>query len=109
MNRSAVMETVNVTLPVTGTGEESVAVTVTIYDPPVFAAGVPEMAPALLSVNPAGSRPELREYRYVPVPSVAIAELRLPAQAMPTVPVRAVGAATLSRGATQILTPAWLG
>jgi hypothetical protein len=63
MYRSAATTIVKVTVPVTGTGEESVAVTVTTYDPPVLAAGVPEITPALLSVRPAGSKPEVRAYR----------------------------------------------
>ena len=50
--------TVKVTLPVRGLAAESVAVTVTTYEPAVFAATVPVINPLdSMSVKPAGNTP----------------------------------------------------
>jgi hypothetical protein len=58
MLRGDVMTIVNVTLSESAGLDVSVAVTVTVYDPPDSAPGVPDIAPAVID-NPTGSTPEV--------------------------------------------------
>ena len=98
---------VNLTESFTGTLAESVAVTAKVYVPAVLAAGVPEIAPVdAFNNRPEGNSPEVTAKRYGDVPCVATTRLLVDNHAVPTVPVKVVGATTFSFGATQTTTPA---